>query len=171
MSDAPELIWVWHRQDSSLDARLWEPLTDAPSFFPGELYIRADLAIPAVTTDPLGAAAMREAAADAAKAVGAVYAETAKKPIIGAEAIALCNSGAHVAEAISERIRALPLPDHTARLAQALAMREIAALVEALRRLIDLSDQYLEWEDMTEQERRVSQDARHALAALGQRHD
>ena len=39
---APERIWAWHHKDATLDARLWEAASPAPSYFPGKEYVDAD---------------------------------------------------------------------------------------------------------------------------------
>lgn len=75
--------------------------------------------------DPLGAVAMREKAAS--KATGFLVGDPAN-------GIPLRNPMSHE---INTAIRAIPLPTHADRLAAALAMPEIARLVEAARKTWD----------------------------------
>ena len=57
---APERIWAWHERTPMLDARLWEAMQDAPSYFPGTEYHRSDL------TEARIAAAVKAALGEAA---------------------------------------------------------------------------------------------------------
>jgi hypothetical protein len=143
-NDAPERIWIdnepyegrWHEGSAPKHERYTHVF--------GE-YVRADLA------SPLAAIAMREAAAgwhDAqiTKLQQQIAWNDERSARLGVSAWngnTVCNDAIAVHREAAKAIRAIPLPDDAQILAAALAVPEVARLVEAASRASELIKRYV----------------------------
>ena len=128
------------------------PAEIAAKLTPQRVAIRA---LPPADTSALGAVAMQQAAI-AEIDCGGCYGR--------------CNDPANCQMEDVKAIRAIPLPTHTAQLAAALALPEVAALWAALDDMCVIAKS-ADWDISLSGRQLVYRNARNALSALEARHD
>ena len=130
MSEAPERIWadmedrVFFLDGGRSEAMCFE-------------YIRAIVAERQTATSSLDAAAMQRMAAEAIDEAQSTYEKGAAGMAKYEDVSGFFKACAGTAEMIADKVRALPLPTPADRLAEALRLPEVQALVRGLQTIVD----------------------------------